>query len=205
MINQHALSRTQGRKDFVIAGYSFGSLVAIELARKLEAEGLTGRLVLIDGSPEFARTVVKHKFKSNTHEELQNNILLAIMDILAPTGNPRVSIYNFLNCLITEFLKCIPFYIQFVTDLQKCTKWEDKLEFFISHIPANAKLSISIENQRTFITSIYIRSRAILDYDPSDLPPISSSIILLKATSRMMPYPSEDYGLEKVYINTFIL
>lgn len=41
------------QKEFVIVGHSFGSLVALRLASMLEKVGKVGRLVLIDGSPEY--------------------------------------------------------------------------------------------------------------------------------------------------------
>lgn len=36
---------------FYIVGYSFGSLIALDLAQKLEARGMTGQVLLIDGAP----------------------------------------------------------------------------------------------------------------------------------------------------------
>jgi len=35
-----------------MVGYSFGSIIAIELTRRLEVMNFKGRLVLIDGAPE---------------------------------------------------------------------------------------------------------------------------------------------------------
>ena len=42
-----------------MVGYSFGSLIAIEVTRRLEAKNFKGRLVLIDGAPELLRTMIK--------------------------------------------------------------------------------------------------------------------------------------------------
>ena len=78
----------------MIAGYSFGSLVAIELARKLEAKGLTGRLVLIDGAPDLMKAIKDQQFSPGSDEELQSNILLGIMDIVCPTSSPEVNFYS---------------------------------------------------------------------------------------------------------------
>lgn len=41
------------RKTFQIIAYSFGSVIAVEIARSLEKIGLTGKLCFIDGSPQI--------------------------------------------------------------------------------------------------------------------------------------------------------
>ncbi|KYN21443.1 Fatty acid synthase [Trachymyrmex cornetzi] len=45
---QHILSKLTDGKDFIIVGYSFGSLIAIEVTRKLEAMNFKGRLILME-------------------------------------------------------------------------------------------------------------------------------------------------------------
>jgi len=47
MLFQHILERMKDRKEFLIVGYLFGSLIAIKLARLLKAENFMGRLILI--------------------------------------------------------------------------------------------------------------------------------------------------------------
>jgi len=68
----------------MIVGYSFGSILAIELAHRLEKLNIRGKLVLIDGAPELMKGIVKQFLNFNTCDELQNNILLAIMDNMNP-------------------------------------------------------------------------------------------------------------------------
>lgn len=71
----------------MITGYSFGSLIAIELARKFEAEGLTGRLILIDGAPELMKAIKDQHLTASNNEELETNVLLGIMDNLVPASS----------------------------------------------------------------------------------------------------------------------
>ncbi|XP_018363681.1 PREDICTED: fatty acid synthase-like [Trachymyrmex cornetzi] len=58
-LTNHILPKLTDGTNFVMVGYSFGSLIAIEVTRILEAMNFTGRLVLIDGAPELARTMFK--------------------------------------------------------------------------------------------------------------------------------------------------
>lgn len=78
------------QRTFVLIGYSYGSLIAIELARRLEDYSLNGKLVLIDGAPELMKAMIEQFLPSSTEEELQNNILLSIMDGLQSTANGKV-------------------------------------------------------------------------------------------------------------------
>lgn len=64
--------------------------MAIELARKLEAEGMTGRLVLIDGAPEMMLALKNEYLSAGRDDELQSNVLLGIMDVVSPMTTPEV-------------------------------------------------------------------------------------------------------------------
>jgi len=76
-----------------IVGYSYGSLIAIELVSRLEKQGLNGRLVLIDGAPEQLKAILEQFIPSTTEEELQNNVLLAIMDTVRSTLSEKVDFF----------------------------------------------------------------------------------------------------------------
>lgn len=77
-------------QDFVIVGYSLGSLIAIELVRKLEGMNLHGRVVLIDGAPEQMKAMANQHLPFNTIAELENNVLLGIMDTIQPVLSGKV-------------------------------------------------------------------------------------------------------------------
>ncbi|KAL6446822.1 hypothetical protein ACFW04_001330 [Cataglyphis niger] len=51
----YVMEKMKDQKEFLIVGYSFGSLIAIELARLLEAKNFIGRLILIDGAPDWMK------------------------------------------------------------------------------------------------------------------------------------------------------
>lgn len=82
---------SKGRRDFHVVGYSFGSMVAIELVRRLEVEGLSGKLTLIDGSPALMKLIQSQQLTSSSRDELQSGILLSMMDMLLPAKSPEVT------------------------------------------------------------------------------------------------------------------
>ncbi|XP_036144152.1 fatty acid synthase-like [Monomorium pharaonis] len=175
----HILSKLKDGKDFIMVGYSFGSIIAIELTRRLEALNFKGRLVLIDGTPEQIRTMYKH-FTSNSNDtDLQFVVLTNIMEIYSPGTSKEI-----------------------VMELEKCNTWEERYDIFArSFLVMNRSLSPA--NLKTLCTTVYKYSSAIRYYDPSTLPPIKSPIILLKPTQPLnISMTDEDYGLHKVTQNT---
>lgn len=87
---QYILPKAEEQRSFNLVGYSYGSLIALELVKRLEKRGLSGKLVLIDGAPKFLKTIVEQFLPSTTEKELQNNILLAIMDTIQSDSNEKV-------------------------------------------------------------------------------------------------------------------
>lgn len=87
---QYVLPKAEKQRTFILIGYSYGSLVAIELARRLEKHGLNGQLVLINGAPDLMKAMIEQYLPSQTQEELQNNILLYIMNNLQPAASEKV-------------------------------------------------------------------------------------------------------------------
>ncbi|XP_025994131.1 fatty acid synthase isoform X2 [Solenopsis invicta] len=172
------LPKLKGEKDFVMIGYSFGSIIAIEITRKLEAMNFKGRLILIDGAPEQIRTMYKHIISDSNDADLQNIVLTNIMEIYSSETSEKI-----------------------VLELEKYNTWEEKYNIFAKQFLV-MNTSLSPANLKTLCTTVYKHSIAIRYYDPSTLPPIKSPIILLKPTHSL--YTSmieEDYGLLKVSEN----
>lgn len=96
---QYVLPTAEERRSFALVGYSYGSLIAIELARQLESHGLTGQLVLIDGAPLHLKSMLEQYLPSSTEQELQNNVLLSIMDTLQPAASGKVDLSSIAKIL----------------------------------------------------------------------------------------------------------
>lgn len=84
------LEKLKDRIDFTLVGYSFGSLVAIELMRQLEAYGFNGQLILIDGAPQLMKELINQQLLSSSVEELQNNVLVSIMNAFTSINSEQV-------------------------------------------------------------------------------------------------------------------
>lgn len=73
-----------------IVGYSFGSVVSLELTRILEAQGYKVILYLIDGSPELMAQLVKNNLDTTSDENFQVGVLMGFIDILWPQDKTKV-------------------------------------------------------------------------------------------------------------------
>nr|XP_003703606.1 PREDICTED: fatty acid synthase [Megachile rotundata] len=171
----HVLNRSKDRRDFIIVGYSFGSLIAIELARKLEAQALVGHLILIDGSPAYLKAIKEICFPAPTEEEFQDQILIDILKICKSTTIP-----------------------EFSSELSNFSTWDEKLNKLVEHVPPEIRKDYTPESIRKFCTSIYNRVRVIGKYDPTSLPPLRTPITLLKPTLPAVLLDDATYGLNKL-------
>lgn len=79
------------QKEFLIVGYSFGSLIAIELARLLEANNFSGQLILIDGAPDQMKFYVNKYLDYASQKELQNMVLLGLLEMYIAVNKEMVS------------------------------------------------------------------------------------------------------------------
>ncbi|KYM98433.1 Fatty acid synthase [Cyphomyrmex costatus] len=173
----HLTNVRKREKDFVMVGYSFGSIIAVELARRLEAMNFKGRLVLIDGAPEQVRSIFA-PFEDLDDADIQIVILTNIMESYS-AGNTN----------------------EILMELKKCDTWDERYNVFAKQF-LTLNTSVSSTNLKTLCTTVYKYSSAIRQYDPSMLPPINSPIILLKCTDPInIRAIEEDYCLHKVTRN----
>ncbi|EFN69128.1 Fatty acid synthase [Camponotus floridanus] len=169
----HVLEKIQSQKEFRIVGYSFGSLIAIELARLLEAKNFFGRLLLIDGAPDQMKFLFEKFFYHTTEQELQNSILLYLIKLYLDSNNEMLEL-----------------------ELNKCNTWKEKLELLTARF-SKAINVLTVENQKFLCSTLYDHIIAIQDYHITSLPRLKSSIILLKPTLTPITFTEEDYGLHK--------
>lgn len=80
MIRQDVLNLFNGKKRFILIGHSFGGCVAIELAKLLENNGLTGEVISIDGSVTVFKRGLKLHIPTidESDENIKNFILMHI-------------------------------------------------------------------------------------------------------------------------------
>lgn len=84
-------------ETFYIVGYSFGGLIALEMVKLLEKQNRSGRLWLIDSSPEFMKNMLHSLFittKSEDDDGLQINVILRFLEELWPYARKEVMLID---------------------------------------------------------------------------------------------------------------
>ncbi|KAJ8675796.1 hypothetical protein QAD02_011582 [Eretmocerus hayati] len=173
----YILEKCSSDKKFSIVGHSYGALIGIEIARKLEGRGFSGRLTLIDGAPEYLRVYQNHHL-GNADQDLQDRILLYFGNILAPEKMPEI-----------------------LQALKNSKTWENKVNAALDIYP-KTKDDLPLKTRQDLCTSFYKRNLALLNYDISKLPKIKSSVKLFRPTSTPIKMDKEDYGLSEVTSGT---
>lgn len=157
------------KDTFNLIGYSFGSLICLELASILEKNGKKGKLILIDGAPLFLKKLVSsHAFDE---EGLQNYLLSTIIALVFPEDSDYIT----------------------KNTISKPT-WDVKIEKLIEF---TAKQNIYSNNYiRDITNALIIRTKLLIDLDVDAFKTLQSTpLTLIRPTEASVIEIDEDYAL----------
>ncbi|KAM3963796.1 fatty acid synthase-like [Aphomia sociella] len=172
---QTAISRLAPGSKFWLLGYSFGTLLTLELAAKLESQGLKGTVFCLDGSPDFLFSLTSMTVNFKNDFQLQNSLISLTMDIVAPNTDVSANLIEKLN---------------------EIENYEERIEYSIKSSPVQS------EYTPKFIAAIaqacFDRVKVILNYNVKNVKKIESPIILMRPKDNPPFMVLEDnYGLDK--------
>ncbi|XP_043502646.1 fatty acid synthase-like [Polistes fuscatus] len=170
----HILKKLNNRRDFTVVGYSFGTIISLELARQLELRGFNGKLILIDGSPLQMKGLTNRVY-SKSMKEFEVNVLIGIIEMIDPSMVEKS-----------------------ITELEELNSWEEKVNYFISILPPIHKKLYTDEECKATLNSYFIRIKSITDYDIESVPFLKSQIILCKPLNASIYNMSYEYGLQNM-------
>lgn len=86
-------------QEFLIVGYSFGGLIAIEVLKILEKNNRRGKLWLIDSSPQFLKIATELSIRGEKAQEheIQVQLIMRFIDLVWPHNKTEVSLLNLLH------------------------------------------------------------------------------------------------------------
>jgi len=84
-------------QEFLIVGYSFGGLIALEILKLLEKNNRTGKLWLIDSSPQFLKMTTELAIRGEKAQEheIQVQLIMRFLDLVWPHSADDVSFAEF--------------------------------------------------------------------------------------------------------------
>lgn len=162
-------------KTFYLIGYSFGSMITLQLARIFEESGMKGKLVLIDGAPLFLKKLSIDHFKTDFSDETIQTMLIAN------------SIQTVFHGDDGEILKLV---------LSKPT-WDsrlDKLTEFTKEHNLYSDLYL-----RSILNALVNRIKLVLNLNIESFKPLKHTLItLIRPTEASVIDIDEDYGTNKL-------
>lgn len=146
--------------------------MSLEIARALESKGLTGNVVLIDGSPLYFQKFAESISKSvPTPDSGHNEVLSTLLRLEHPKDN-------------AEILK----------NIYLAADWDSKLDVFMKFHEANASSKKIYSGD--FISAIMRRFKMMEALDLSTFSHIKvSKLSLVKPSNKLVPDIDEFYGL----------
>lgn len=164
----------QDKQSFKLVGYSFGSLVAIELARALEGLNKNVQVICIDGSP----LLFKRSFDSLTCDvngESSFNLELATYIAHSFYSTKLPSLFRY--------------------ELRWLKSWNSKVQWLTDLI---RKLYVNIpeETFKSICKGVFNRTHAAAAYEFDANRSIRSPITLIKSSEEIYPHITYDYGLK---------
>lgn len=158
-------------ENYYLVGYSFGTTITLEIAKLLENSGKTGRVLLIDGSPQMMKKLASQITQGDISEErLQASILSLALGTL--TLQEKRS---------------------FMESILSAGPWDAKVEKFIE-LTRNEH-PYSDEYGRIMLNCLLERVRLTINQDFSEINRIKGEIMLVRPTEISVQDIDDDYGV----------
>lgn len=160
-----------GLSDYTIVAYSFGSIVAVEIAKRLQAMGMRGKLMLLDGAPKFLKQCVFRLCNGNTSdEEIQKILMFMTVKILIPNQtNEKIS------------------------KIMRASSFNEKIEQLIEIMSDQTKYSANYIRRMAKVLFKRLKMAAMMNLEVDK--PLNVPILLVKPSSTLILDADEDYEL----------
>lgn len=160
------------KKYFYLVSHSFGCLLAVEVARALEAMNLKGHIIAIDGSPSFNKQLCVASLQSDDSDK--NYEIKLILSVVREI-NPAEDLKSFSEKLLQQ------------------STWTDKTNCLFTYLQSiNYPV---VPSSVDIFNGVYKKMSGIMSYTFSG-PKIKSNITLLRAKSAALANISETYDLD---------
>lgn len=163
-------------KNFVLIGHSFGSVLALKIAKKLEEHNKSGQIFELDGSPQYIHRL-SHKFSLDGNEEqFKSGVAMITFDIIK-------------NHIDESVVK---------EAYESNENWEDKLKDLM--VKSNGKFSFDIEFiQTNIMNAVANRLKICQSFKEESFELLNNTkIFLTRASKPAITGIHKDYGLAKI-------
>lgn len=167
------------QKRFYLIGYSFGAVVALQLAQLLERSGKYGRVVLIDGSPIYLQKFFASMSASGAKKANEDMLFMLLYFNLTRTDQT----YDFID------------------QLQNAESLQKKIDLLLRYFPDSLKSLYSVQYLVDVITAMANRlniiTQANVNDDTKQFAKLKSLVTLIRPAQASIPDIANDYHLSK--------
>lgn len=170
------------QKQYCIVAHSYGTLIAVKIASLLEKLGKSGRIILIDGSPNYLKRMAQGLLRTTKVEDHTNVLIMVVF---------------------SQFCRS-EFGDSFVAKLSQITDSEQKIDLVMEFLSAEIKdiysveyikkLAVAIMNRLKVVIGLNLENGRISDVMETKL---KSPITLIRPTQASFTDIDEDYNLRR--------
>lgn len=182
-LQQDILDLFKKKKYFFLIGHSFGSAIAIELAKLLEQNGLHGKIISLDGSMLVLKKFVTSLLRNQ--DPTDDMIQMLLMQQIAFEMTPDVH-FDAIQSMIDEGMT-----------------FDEKVYKFIEIVQ---KKDYSPEYLKNFGYALFNRFKIFLNLNVEKADKkIDANILLVRPTAKLVPDIDDNYELDKFTNGTVTL
>jgi len=161
--------------NFVLIGHSFGALLTLKIAKLLEENGKSGKVIQLDGSPQFCSKFASQSFHKENFADVKNYVSMILFKFYQKYVDAKISISAFENH----------------------KNWEERFKEMMS--ASEDKIPVSYEVLMNYVSSSYVnRQKIALQAKNEDFSFLEATTIsLIKPTKPSVKELPNDYGLSQ--------
>ncbi|KAF5287178.1 hypothetical protein FQR65_LT12307 [Abscondita terminalis] len=175
LLLQNLQNHLQTTAPFIIIAYSLSCVIALHLVSLIENLGLTGRLILLDGSPSVFKQLVSSQIPDVTDDNIFESYVV---------GSFAKSYLS-----LDDALKITP-------DILECKNLEERIELAMKYMPNSS--ADFVNYQKRLLASGYGRIRSATFYKPN-FEKLKTVSMLVKPDQPLLPDLPQDYDLQDLF------
>lgn len=157
-----------------IFSYSFGALIALELTKLLELDGKKGKVVLIDGAPQFLKKLVVDQMpSSDTDEGVQAVLISGLLRSVFP--EEKIDAFQIMRDYPT---------------------WDERIDHLVEI--GKEQYLYTVDYLRTMANCLFMRIKMVIEYEIDKKQSLRSPITLIRPTEISIVDVEEDYGIQRL-------
>lgn len=179
---QDIIEYFSNQQKYCVVAHSYGTLIAVKIASLLEQFGKCGRIILVDGSPNYLKRMAQGLLRTTKIEDHTDVLIMVV----------------FLQFCRSELRD------EFIAKLSQMNDFEQKIDLVMEFLSAEIKDKYSVEYIKKLAVAIMNRLQVVIGLNLEDgkisdvmANKLKSPITLIRPTQASFTDIDEDYSLHR--------